>query len=55
MELRERLESVFEERALPRVEEAKLQKMSLAEVLYHALVEAGDDRRWRARDAVMDA
>ncbi|QMV17721.1 hypothetical protein GOB94_02660 [Granulicella sp. 5B5] len=43
MDLRERLERVFEQRVLPTVQDARMERMSLAELLYYALVESGDD------------
>ena len=42
MDLRERLERVFEQRAQSNVREARMETMSLAELLYHALVEMDD-------------
>lgn len=52
MELRERLERVFEQRALPTMQDARMERMSLGELLYHALVESGDDHGLLA-DGVM--
>ena len=51
IELRERLERVFEQRALPRVEDAKMARMTLGELLYHALVEM-DDRGLMSQGAM---
>ena len=54
IELRERLERVFEQRALPRVEDAKMARMTLGELLYHALVEM-DDRGLMSQGAMQGA
>ncbi len=51
IELRERLERVFEQRALPHAEDAKMARMTLAELLYHALVEM-DDRGLMSQGAM---
>jgi len=51
IELRERLERVFEQRALPRVEDAKMARMTLGELLYYALVEM-DDRGLMSQGAM---
>jgi hypothetical protein len=51
IELKERLERVFEQRALPRVEDAKMVRMTLGELLYYALVEM-DDRGLMSQGAM---
>jgi hypothetical protein len=54
MDLRERLERVFEQRVLPTVQDARMERMSLAELLYHALVEM-DDRGLMSQGAMQGA